>query len=46
MKARAFYVALNVNLITKTWIVGTEDKRTWLVSTPYSYLHNQSWRNK
>jgi len=27
MKARAFYVSLNVNLITKTWIVGTEDIR-------------------
>ena len=25
MKARAFSVALNVNVITKTWIIGTED---------------------
>jgi hypothetical protein len=25
MKASAFYVSLNVNLITKAWIIGTED---------------------
>jgi len=25
MEAREFYVSLNVNLITKTWIIGTED---------------------